>query len=280
MFLDVAYKAFIKIKLLKIIMAKKIKEGKIRLMPQEGKKINIIHRKIKFNKPLVITGFQGIGLVGALSAQYIVNKLRLEQIGYIESEELPPLAMLEEGSLMHPIRIFSNKERDLVVIESELPIPIKLVYKMSAEIVRWLKKIKARGLVCFEGIGVPPEEKEDGIDVYSISTTKKLRQRLENFVPELKRGIIIGMSAALLLESKDEGINASCLMSESRADIPDRMAAAAIIKKFNQIYRYNINTAELEKEAREFEKKLEKLLSHVRKFSKLAREEKPPKIYG
>lgn len=257
---------------------RKKNEGKIKLISSKG--INIILRTEKFNNPLVITGFQGVGLVGTLSAQYIVNKLKLEQIGHIISEELPPLAILVNGSLMHPIRIFSNKDRSLIIIESELPIPRKLVYKMSNEIVNWVKKIKARGLVCFEGIGVPPEEKDNKIDVFSISTTTKLRDKLDDFVPELKNGIVIGMSAALLLRSKDQGVNASCLMSESKSNIPDGMAAAAIIRKFNDIYGFSIDTNELEKQAKDFEKKLDKVLSNAKAFSILEKDEKPSSIYG
>ena len=265
-------------------MAKRKKnEGKIKLMSQ-GRRISIIHRKISFKKPLIIAGFQGIGLVGTLSAQYIVSKLKLEQIGHINSEELPPLAVLVNGSLMHPIRIFTNKNKDLIIIESELPIPRKLVYRMSDEITSWAKKIKAKGIICFEGIAVPPGDKGGKLDVYSISTTKVLREKLDDHVSELKNGIVIGMSAAILLQSKDKKLNASCLMSESKVNVPDGMAASAIIKKFNQIYGYKINTSELEKQAKEFEKKLGRVLSHARQFSLMeaakVMKEKPPVIYG
>jgi predicted ATP-grasp superfamily ATP-dependent carboligase len=127
---------------------------------------------------------------------------------------------------------------------------------------------------------LPPEEKDGKLEVYSISTTNRLRDKLDDYVEELKNGIIIGMSAALLLESKDEGVNASCIMSESRSSIPDGMAAAEIIKKFNKIYGFKIDTSELEKQAKDFEKKLEKVLRHARKFQGLTKEAPSQKIYG
>ena len=56
--------------------------------------------------------------------------------------------------------------------------------------------------------------------------------------------------------------------------------AAEIIKKFNMIFGFKINTSELEKQAKDFEKKLNKVLKHAKNLSSISMDEKPSKIYG
>ena len=63
-----------------------ISDGKTRVtpLPKEQKKFQ--QKSAKLKKPLLIAGFPGPGLVGSISANYIIQKLNLHQIAYVESE--------------------------------------------------------------------------------------------------------------------------------------------------------------------------------------------------
>ncbi|TFF88122.1 MAG: proteasome assembly chaperone family protein [Promethearchaeota archaeon] len=216
---------------------------------------------VKFNNPLIIEGFQGIGLVGTLSAQYMAQKLGLKRIGYVKSEGIPSLALLVNGKLLNPVKIYVNKSKDLIIIESELSIPRKIIYELSEEIAKWAKKIKAREVICMEGIAVKEEERN--YEVYGFSTDAKILKKItSDGVKKLDNGIVIGMSAALLLNCKDIKVPATCLMVESRPNFPDGKAAAALVKKINELYDFKIDVKELQTQAVAFEKKLEKVLAH------------------
>ncbi len=222
----------------------------------------VIKKGITFKNPLIIEGFQGVGLVGTLSAQYLAQKNKFEQIGYVDSEGIPPLALLVNGEIMNPVKIMANKKRDIIIIESELSIPRKIIYELSEEIVRWAKKIKAKKIICVEGIAVPEEERD--YEVMGISTEKKLMNELtKNGVRKLENGIVLGMSSALLLKAKEHKVPAICLMVESRARIPDGMAAASILKTMSKIYNFDIDVTELKNQASTFEKKMTKVLKHA-----------------
>jgi len=228
----------------------------------------VINKGITFKNPLIIEGFQGIGLVGTLSAQYLTNKLNFECIGYIDSEGIPPIALLVIGELRNPVKIFANKKRDMVIIESELSIPRKIIYELSEEITRWAKKIKAKRIICMEGIAVPEEKRN--YEVFGLSTDKRLMNDLvKKGVKKLSNGIIIGMSAELLLKSMDLKVPAICLMVESREKFPDGMAAAAMLETLSRIYDFTIDVSELRKQASAFEQKIEKVLRQAEHLNRI-----------
>lgn len=222
----------------------------------------IITKKISLKEPTVLEGFSGIGFVGPLAAQYIVEQLNMEQVGYIESDMLPPMAILSKGVVMHPLRVFASKKYNLVVFESEFPLPKKLISEIAKEIVDWSKKNKIKILICLEGIGVPQVPTKQ--KVYAIATNKNLQKNLEKDIKLLKSGLMIGVSAAILLECKSKKVPSICLMTESRPSFPDGRAAAALIDKLNKILNININPNKLIKESDEFEQKLKKLLEKAR----------------
>nr|MBD3312185.1 hypothetical protein [archaeon] len=239
----------------------------------------VIKRGIKFKKPVIIEGFQGVGLVGTLSAQYLSQQLDFEQIGFIDSEGVPPMALLVDGKVMNPIKIYANKARDIVIIESELSIPRKIIYELSEMIADWAKKIKAQEIICLEGINVPEEERD--YEIFGMSTDeKKMKKLINKGVKRLDNGIIIGMSAALLLKSMEKKVPATCLLIESRRNFPDGHAAAELLKVMGSIYDFKIDVADLKKQANAFEKKIDKVLSHVKKLKKIEGDSEKTSIYG
>lgn len=217
---------------------------------------------IVFKNPVIIEGFQGIGLVGTLSAQYLCQKLNFERVGYVDSEGVPPIALLVNGEVRNPVKIFTNKERSVVIIESELSIPRKIIYELSGEIARWAKSIGAREIVCMEGIAVPEEERN--AEVLGMSTDPKLLALMvKKGVKKLDNGIVIGMSAALLLKSIELGVPATCLMVESRSKFPDGLAAAAMLEVIGRVYGLVVDVTELKSQASAFERKIQKVLNHA-----------------
>ncbi len=228
----------------------------------------VVKKGITFNKPIIIEGFQGVGLVGTLSAQYLSQKSGFEQIGYVDSEGIPPIALLVNGEIMNPVKIFTNKKRDIIIIESELSIPRKIIYELSDEITRWAKKIKAREIICVEGLAVPEEERN--YEVMGMSTNNKaMNNLLKKGVKKLMNGIVMGMSAALMLKAKERGIPATCLMVESRSQFPDGMAAAKVLETMSSVYDFSVDVTELREQAHAFEKKMEKVLTHANQLKRI-----------
>ena len=226
----------------------------------------VIEGKIPRNFVLV-EGFQGIGFVATLAVEYLAEKLKAKQIGYIYSDELPPMLILYKGKINYLMRVyhFKLKKKNFLMIASELPIPSKMVNEISTTVIKWAKKNKCREIVSFEGVVVPSIIGEP--KVYGIANDETITKRISKYVSPLRNGLILGMSAALLMKSKQVKIPAYCMLAEAHPDYPDARAAAVLIKKFNEIYGTNVSTEELLKEAEDIEKKLMKVIEKAKRLS-------------
>ncbi len=224
-------------------------------------KIKIVSKDINLKNPILIEGFQGTGLVGTLAAQYIAKELKMKQIGRIESEDLPPIALMSEGEIRFPIRIFASKEHNIIMFESELPIVPKLTFRIASDIAEWAKKQKVERVICLEGIAGKGESGE----LYGVGTVDGLDDELKKEgVKILKNGVILGVSAALLLECKSEGIPAVCLMAQSHATFPDGKASAKIVDYLSKKYKLSINTKPLRDEAEKFEAQIKDIIERAK----------------
>jgi len=236
----------------------------------------VVHKPLKVKKPLLFEGFSGVGLVGTLAAQYLIEKLGAEQVGHIESDDLPPIAVLVKGEIKFPIRLYESVKHNLVFFESEFPIPPKAVIDIAEAIAVWAKKNNVRKVVCLEGVGMP--HPPQSANVYGITNSRKGDKELEKYVRLLQNGIIIGVSAALMLECKARNIPAVCLMAESHTDFPDGLAAASLLGKLNEMFGFNVDVKPLEKEAKAFETKLKGLVQKAKTVKKATQQNKM--IYG
>jgi len=233
----------------------------------------VLDKKIKLKNPIVVSGFQGVGMVGTLASQYISTTLNAKPIGHIESKLLPPVAILIGGEVKFPIRIFADEKNNLVLFESELPIPKGIVFDLASEIVKWCKEIGAKQIICFEGVTVPsPNEK----NVYAITNNKKIEEKISKHAKILGNGMMMGISAAIMLESISKKLPSVCIMVESHTEYPDGKAAASVIKTFSKLTGIEVDVKPLELEADKFEKKLTEIV----KKAKEAKRGREKMIYG
>ncbi len=238
--------------------------------------IQIIVEKPIPKNSIILEGFQGVGLVGTLAAQYIVDQEKADVVGYMDVPQLPPIAILANGKIRLPIRIhhFKKGKNNFLVFESELPIPQNLVNPIARAISEFAKKNKVKEIISFEGLAVPKIPLE--AKVYWISNNRSKFEKRMKSVKLLNSGIVIGVSAALLIQSKTKKVPAAVLMSEAHANFPDGIAAASIIKSINKIYGLNINTSPLEKESKRFE---EKVWTIIKKAQQLKEAKTPNETY-
>ena len=228
-------------------------------------------------KAVIIEGFQGVGLVGTLAAQYIADKTKAKLIGYVNSVLMPPMALLINGELRHPLRVyhFKSKGQDFLIFESELPLQKILVHEIAAEIANLAEDNDAKEIICLEGLAVPKPPIES--NVYGVTNDSKKEKELSKHVKLLANGIIAGVAAAMLMEAKVRKISASCIMAEANPEFPDGLAAANIILKLNSMYGLKIDVKELQKESKSFEDKLWKVVETAQAIKEVG--EVPGKSY-
>jgi uncharacterized protein len=228
----------------------------VQMVETEDKCCKIISEDVK--DAVVLEGSPELGLIGNILGWLLVEELKMRQIGYIDSKEFPPLAVLYKGIAIHPFRIYSSE--GIVLFLSDFIIPPTVSYDMSNAIVDWMEKNNSKELITFNSMVVM--EKSDS--VAAAANSEDALKRLGDLeLPILPFGNVNGLSGSLLTRTATKDIPASCLFAEVLNQYPDPRAAASLVNVLNRMLNIKVNAEPLLKEAEEIEERLKELANRV-----------------
>ncbi|MHB8396482.1 MAG: PAC2 family protein [Thermoplasmataceae archaeon] len=86
------------------------------------------YKKPKLSNSILIGGLPGIGNVGKIAADYIIEKLKMQKLADIFSQYLPPQVFVSEEGLTHLVRnsIYYKKlpgRRDMLILVGDFQEP-------------------------------------------------------------------------------------------------------------------------------------------------------------
>jgi uncharacterized protein len=212
--------------------------------------------KKKPKNPIIIEGFPGFGLVGTISTEYLINELKAELIGSIHAEDIPPMVAIHENKIVQPIGIYYDKTNNLVILHVMTNVK-GIEWEIGELVLELAKQLDASDVVAIEGVGTPvPSEK---VDAYYYSTKDAGKKKFESFkLPPLKEGIILGVTATLILQAEERKL--ACIFVETHSSLPDSKAAAKAIEVLDKYLNMKIDYKPLIKQAEKFEQKVRSLM--------------------
>lgn len=240
----------------------------------KGKKSSIVIEdfsvEIKEGSTLIL-GFAGIGLIGPIIANTLIDQLPdIHEIGFLTSEYLPPISVFYKGVLKHPFRLYYSPSNNLIVGISEVPFQVATAYNdLSRTICNWALSddVKAKEILIFQG--VPQRGIIDEYPVYYaaeeniIKKIKKLNLEIE----PIEKGIIVGPEATVLNEALSNKLEAYALFTPV-LEIPTPEGAASIIDVLNKIYKLNIDTTQLIEQGKDIKAKMLELAQKAQEYQK------------
>ncbi|MDD5317395.1 MAG: proteasome assembly chaperone family protein [Candidatus ainarchaeum sp.] len=228
--------------------------------------------------PVLVEGLPGLGLVGTIAASYLVDKLKMDELGYIESEAFPPIAAVHNGMPLHPARIYKSKKYNMVVLISEFIIPIRAVYPLSHAILGWAIAKKVDKIISLGGIVQRGEQDE----VFGIASTPELAEKTAaSKIKLIREGATTGVNGVLLSDCASRGFPAVSLLAEAKQEQMDPRGAALVIEALKRLTGIDIDTSDLRKESEELEVKMSAMMEKARAAGKRYREaEELGSMYG
>ena len=237
---------------------------------EKGKRSSVViddlTKEIKEGATLVL-GFAGIGLIGPIVANTLIEQLPdAKEIGFITSEYLPPISVFYAGVLKHPFRILYSPTHNLLIGICEVPFQVVSAYNdLSKTICNWAlsEDVKAKEIVIFQGI--PQRGIIEEYPVY-YAAEKEMMERLEKYgVSVLDKGIIVGPEATVLNEALTNKLDAYALFTPV-LEIPTPEGAASILEVLNKIYSLTIDTAPLIEQGKEIKAKMLELAQKAQQY--------------
>lgn len=233
-------------------------------------KRNVFHRTENFSvymeppslsSPVFIEGFPGIGLVGVIACNHIVQELKMREIGFITSPLLPPVALIQEAVYTPSIRLYEDSQNEIIMVLSDVPVPLPITNELSRAIVDICEKLSVREIITIAGLATGGEERR----VFISFSSKELKEKRKiEGIEEFFMGTISGIAGSTLMECHARGIPAISLLGETPSFNPDPKASAEVIKTMNRMYGWNISVDRLLEEAEKIEMQMQKLAEQVR----------------
>ena len=205
-----------------------------------------------------IEGFPGTGLVGPMAISYIIDKLGLSYVGYIDSEEFPPLVSVHGGTPMKPVRLYYSDKYKVCTVFAEFAIPVNAIYALSDAVYSFIKKNKFGMVVSIGGI---PQNAPSSTTAFAIASTPKTQKLAKDSgLSLISDGVSIGVSALLLSNAAMDSLDDIDVLVPVSNEIIDPKYAELAIIALNKMMKLSIDIADLEKEAKEVEAKIKDLM--------------------
>ncbi|MDD1769031.1 MAG: PAC2 family protein [Methanomassiliicoccales archaeon] len=245
--------------------------------------IDIIERKKRdIQDAYVIDGFPSVGLVGSISANYLVNFLGLEEIAVMDSASFPAISLVKGGKPHSPVRIYAGQkgEDKVVVFVSEFPPPPDLAKSLAKTMMDWIQEKGCQMLISPEGLVVqakaPVQDAGQAATenkIYGVGSTPNAMDILKrNGIAVFDNGVIVGLAGVLLNEGVNRDFDVLILLSEAHAEYPDARAAAAVTSAIDKILLHTeLDTKPLLVEAAGIEERLKEIYKKAGKKDELAK---------
>ncbi len=223
----------------------------------------------------LIEGFPGIGLIGTISTEFLMEHMKFEQIGKIIFDDAPAIVAIHKGKIIEPLGIYYNKEKNMVIVHG-LNMMYGNEWELSIAILELYTKLNAREVISIEGVGAQEQEIDESVkdgSVFYYTNTHAIELKMKHLaLNKLQDGIIMGLTSALILKSGK--IPLTCFFAKTHTKLPDSKAAAGIIMALDKYLGLAVDYEPLLKQAQEFEDKLKNILMKGKMASEIHEKKK------
>ncbi|MCK5629130.1 MAG: PAC2 family protein [Nanoarchaeota archaeon] len=241
-------------------------------------KFTPVGKKPKLHHPILMVGLPGIGNVGKITVDFLVDNLKAKKIYDIFSYTFPNSVFVTENNLIELISmsIFHKNVngKDILFLAGDVqPTEDVASYEFCDEILKIMKAQGCKEIVTIGGIGL--SDLPNKPKVYITGNSRK-------FIDEYKKGIkvndkiygivgpIIGISGLLAGLGGKFGIDVVCLLAETFGHpmYIGAKGARVVLKALDIKLGLELDFKSLDKEIKEMESDLMKRVSDLEDLAK------------
>ena len=243
-------------------------------------KFDLVGNKPKLNKPIFIEGLPGIGNVGKVVADFMIDELKAKKLYDITSHTFPHSVFVNEENLVElpKVEIFykKGKKNDFLFLVGDIqPTDEVSSYEFSEKILDLFEQFKGKEIITLGGIGLADIPKKP--KVYCTGNNKKIIERYKGpKVNEKLHGVvgpIVGVTGLLLGLGEQRKIDAVALLAETYAH-PMYLGikgAKEILDVLNKKFSLGIDIDKLEHEISDLE---EEMIKRTKKMEAISKQSK------
>lgn len=225
--------------------------------------VRYVTKKPKLKNPILIEGLPGIGNVGKLAVEHLIDSVNATKFAEIHSKDFPPQVFINTDGTIELVnnelyywKAKKKNQRDLIFLTGDYQgLSSHGQYDLVEKILDIAKEFGVKEIYTLGGYGLGHDVKDPKVlaattDISLVKTMKKYGAIFKKNEPG---GGIVGASGLLLGLGKLRGIQGACFMGETPGYLVDPKSAKAVLNILMKITNVEVNLAALEKKAKEIE---------------------------
>jgi uncharacterized protein (TIGR00162 family) len=225
-------------------------------------------KKASLKDPILVEGLPGVGHVGKLVGDHLVEELQAEKIIEIYSPHFPPQVMVQDDGTIKQVRneIYAYKGKDcqpdlLLLVGDYQSATNEGHYELTGIFLDIAEEYGVKRIYALGGYGTGQFVDKPSVLGAANSTTlvEEMKQYDVVFQENEPGGGIIGVSGLMLGLGGLRGIDAVCLMGVTSGYLVDPKSAQEVLHVLSQALKIDVDMQALQDRAKEMEKIVGKL---------------------
>ncbi|MES3162088.1 MAG: PAC2 family protein [Halorubrum sp.] len=243
-------------------------------------RISVVDDSITLDRPVFVEGFPGVGLVGKIAADHLVDVHDMRHYANVHCEGLPDVAVYRESDrrITTPVRLYAAPEPGLVVLQSDVPVTPSAAAGFTDCLASWFDDTGAFPVFLS---GRPTERDATPPALYGVATgdaDERLRDAAVDEPPE--SGLVSGPTGSMLADALERDRDAIGLIVESDPQFPDPEASRTlIVNGIDPVAGTETSTDGLVDQATEIRDAKQQLAERMRQASEESTQAEPLKMY-
>ena len=220
--------------------------------------------KLNLKNPVLIEGLPGVGNVGKIAVDFMIDSLKAKKVFEITSYNFPHCVFVNEDNLVElpAIEIFHKKihDKDFLFLAGDIqPLDERSCYEFCDNILDLFQKFEGKEIITLGGIALDKIPKQ--ARVYCTGTNSKVIKRYQSNIVKNIYGVIgpiIGVSGLLTGLARRRNLDAVSILAETFGH-PNYLgvkSAKEILKLLNSKLDFRLDLNILDKEVSEIEREL------------------------
>ncbi len=211
-------------------------------------------KKPKLRSPVLIEGLPGVGNVGKLAAEHLIDQLKAVKFADIYSKHFPPQVLVNDDGV---IRLVNNElyykklpksESDLIFYVGDYQgLTPEGQYMLSSKVLDICEEFKVSRIYTLGGYGMGKMIQDTR--VLGAATSNELVEEMKGAGVVFPKGEpgsgIVGASGLLLGLGNLRGLEAVCLMGETSGYFADPKGAQAVLEILTELINVKVDFQDL-----------------------------------
>lgn len=197
--------------------------------------VHIHDNNVRLQNPIFVEGFPGIGLVGKIAADHLIDQFSMSYYASIECPSLPAVTSYGPSCRepLAPVRIYADQERNLLALKADVAVSPQIVSDFASCLTNFLVEHDALPIYVTGLARAADADLDADRALYGIATGPGQGRQIlveHDVDPPAEEGIWSGPTGALLDLARKQELTSVGLIVETDPEFPDPAAACTLIE--------------------------------------------------